>query len=118
MRRAYQTDLSDAEWSYIEPHLPAPEAPGRPRLHPLREILAAIFYIARSGCACSLVLIAQSIPSPPKGPARLTKPVIPDYGFELPGECLKRVMHSGENRIEMRITRSGWLLHDFRFPHS
>jgi hypothetical protein len=27
MRRAYQTDLSDAEWSYIEPHLPAPEAP-------------------------------------------------------------------------------------------
>jgi DNA-binding SARP family transcriptional activator len=33
-------------------------------------------------------------------------------------EALKRVMHSGENRIEMRITRSGWLLHDFRFPHS
>jgi hypothetical protein len=43
MRRAYQTDLSDAEWSYIEPHLephlPTPKAPGRPRVHPLREIL-------------------------------------------------------------------------------
>ena len=51
MRRAYQTDLSDAEWSYIEPHLPFPKAPGRPRLHTLREILAAIFYILRSGCA-------------------------------------------------------------------
>ena len=55
MRRAYQTDLSDAEWSYIEPHLPIPKAPGRPRLHPLREILDAIFYIARSGCAWRLL---------------------------------------------------------------
>jgi hypothetical protein len=27
IRRAYQTDLSDAEWAYIEPHLPAPELP-------------------------------------------------------------------------------------------
>jgi putative transposase len=46
MRRAYQTDLSNAEWALFEPHLPAPRAPGRPRLHPLREeILNAIFYI-------------------------------------------------------------------------
>ena len=55
MRRAYQTDLSDAEWSYVEPHLPTPKAPGRPRLHPLREILDAIFYIARSGCTWRLL---------------------------------------------------------------
>ena len=55
MRRAYQTDLSDAEWSYIEPHLPTPKAPGRPRVHPLREILDAIFYILRSGCAWRLL---------------------------------------------------------------
>src|SRR5215204_3968375 len=55
MRRAYQTDLSDAEWSYIEPHLPTPKAPGRLRLHTLREILEAIFYIARSGCAWRLL---------------------------------------------------------------
>src|SRR5215217_4001750 len=37
MRRAYQTDLSDAEWACIEPHLPTPRAPGRPRVHTLRE---------------------------------------------------------------------------------
>src|SRR5215218_519095 len=37
MRRAYQTDLSDAEWSYIESHIPTPKAPGRPRVHTLRE---------------------------------------------------------------------------------
>jgi putative transposase len=55
MRRAYQTALSDAEWSYIEPHIPTPKAPGRPRVHPLREILDAIFYILRSGCAWRLL---------------------------------------------------------------
>jgi putative transposase len=55
MRRRYQTDLSDEEWSYIEPYLPDPRAPGRPRLHALREILDAIFYILRSGCAWRLL---------------------------------------------------------------
>ncbi len=55
MRKAYQTDLSDAEWSYIEPHVPTPKAPGRPRLHPLREILDAIFYVVRSGCPWRLL---------------------------------------------------------------
>src|SRR3712207_5533821 len=52
MRRAYQTDdLSDAEWACIEPHLPTPKAPGRPRVHPLREILDAIFYIGDAAVA-------------------------------------------------------------------
>lgn len=55
MRRAYQTDLSDTEWSCIEPHLPAPKPGGRPRVHPLREILDAIFYVARGGCAWRLL---------------------------------------------------------------
>src|SRR5829696_4803924 len=55
MRKPYPTDLSDEEWSYIEPHLPAPRAPGRPRLHAWREILNAIFYIVRSGCAWRLL---------------------------------------------------------------
>jgi putative transposase len=55
MRRAYQTDLSDAEWACIEPYLPASRAPGRPRVHPLREILNAIFYVVRSGCAWRLL---------------------------------------------------------------
>src|SRR5919112_5185595 len=55
MRRAYQTDLSDAECSYIEPHLPTPEASGRPRVHTLREIVDAIFYVVHSGCAWRLL---------------------------------------------------------------
>ncbi len=55
MRRAYQTDLSDAEWALVEPHLPAPRAPGRPRVHPLREILDAVFYVVRGGCTWRLL---------------------------------------------------------------
>ena len=55
MRRAYLTDLSDAEWSYIKPHIPAPRPYGRPRTHSPREILSAIFYIVRSGCAWRLL---------------------------------------------------------------
>jgi putative transposase len=50
MRKRYPTDLSDAEWKYIEPHLPAPKGLGRPRTHDLREILNAVFYLLKSGC--------------------------------------------------------------------
>ena len=55
MRKAYQSDLSDAEWSCLEPHLPAPEANGRPRLHSPRKILDAILYVLKSGCAWRLL---------------------------------------------------------------
>jgi putative transposase len=55
MRKAYQTDLADAEWSYIQPYLPTPKALGRPRVHPLRELLDAVFYVLRSGCPWRLL---------------------------------------------------------------
>ena len=49
-RQLYPSDLSDAEWSIIEPLLPAPKEFGRPRTVDLREILNGIFYVQRSGC--------------------------------------------------------------------
>jgi putative transposase len=55
MRRAYQSDLSDAEWGCLAGHLPTPKADGRPRLHSLREITDAIFYVLKSGCAWRLL---------------------------------------------------------------
>ena len=55
MRKPYLTDLSDAEWAYLEAHLPTPENDGRPRIHSLREILNAIFYIVKSGCPWRLL---------------------------------------------------------------
>jgi putative transposase len=49
---AYPSDLSEAEWHVLQPHLPTEHHPrGRPRKHPLRSILNAIFYVDRSGCA-------------------------------------------------------------------
>lgn len=55
MRKPYPTDLSDKEWKYIEPHIPTPKGHGRPRVHSLREILDAIFYVLRSGCQWRLL---------------------------------------------------------------
>src|SRR3954451_24588982 len=55
MRKHCPTDLSDAEWNYLEPHMPAPNGHGRPRTHSLREILNAIFYLLKSGCRWRLL---------------------------------------------------------------
>src|ERR687890_52064 len=56
MRRMYPTDLSDVEWRCLEVHVPASHNNGPPRLHSPREILNAIFYIVKSGCAWRLLL--------------------------------------------------------------
>jgi transposase len=62
-RRPYPTDLSDARWALIEPELAAwragraaaalPIAP--PPEHGLREIVNAILYLNRAGCAWELL---------------------------------------------------------------
>jgi putative transposase len=54
-RRHYPTDLTDAEWARLAPLLPSPEPRGRPREHSVREILDAIFYVVRGGCAWRLL---------------------------------------------------------------
>ena len=51
----YQTDLTDAEWRVIAPHLPKPCATGRPRAWPMREIINGIFYVMRAGCPWRLL---------------------------------------------------------------
>ncbi len=53
--RRYPTDLSDDEWQCISPHLPEPAGLGRPRLHGLRAILDAVFYVLKSGCPWRLL---------------------------------------------------------------
>jgi hypothetical protein len=56
----YQTDLTDAEWRVIEPHLPKRCAMGRPREWPMREIVNGIFYVMRAGCAAKFSLAKRS----------------------------------------------------------
>ena len=49
MRKPYPSDLSDEQWSVVEPLIPVHKT-GRPRVHDSREILNAIFYLTRAGC--------------------------------------------------------------------
>lgn len=50
-RKAYPSDLSDTEWLILAPLVPPAKTGGRQRGVNIREILNAIFYILRSGCA-------------------------------------------------------------------
>lgn len=52
-RKAYPTDLTDAEWAVLKPLVPAPKSGtpkgGRPVTHDRREIVNAIIYGLRAG---------------------------------------------------------------------
>lgn len=54
-RRAYSTDLTDAEWQILEPLLAAEKPGGRHHLYPMREIINALRYLLRAGCAWRLL---------------------------------------------------------------
>src|SRR5712691_94437 len=54
-RRRYDTDLSDAEWTIMEPLVPAVKAGGRPAEYTRREIVNALVYVGRTGCQWRLV---------------------------------------------------------------
>ena len=54
-RSPYPTDLSDDEWRILEPLVPDAKPGGRPRAHKTRELLNAIFYVLRGGCAWRLL---------------------------------------------------------------
>src|SRR5512135_2391532 len=45
----YPSDVTDAQWALIEPHLPVHPG-GRARKTDLRDVVDAIFYLLRTGC--------------------------------------------------------------------
>lgn len=55
IRVKYNTDLSDEDWDAVEGFIPLAQEGGRPRSVDIREILNAIFYILRAGCAWRLL---------------------------------------------------------------
>jgi putative transposase len=52
--RRYDTDLTDEQFSLVEPFLPRPQRTGRP-LADLRQVLNGILYLARTGCQWRLL---------------------------------------------------------------
>lgn len=55
MGRPHDTDLSDAAWALVEPHLPAAKPGGRPRTTDLRAVVDAVLYLLRTGCQWRLL---------------------------------------------------------------
>src|SRR5215470_18007881 len=49
-RRAYPSDLTDAQWELLEPLIPHPSLQGRRPFVSRREVANAILYVLRSGC--------------------------------------------------------------------
>lgn len=49
LRKAYPSDLTDAEWAPLEPFIPPVKTGGRPAKYPRREVVNAILYVLRSG---------------------------------------------------------------------
>ena len=54
-RKPYPTDLTEAQWEYLEPLVPPDKPGGRPRTTPVRDILDAYWYLLRAGCAWRLL---------------------------------------------------------------
>ena len=54
-RSVYPSDLTDAQWERIAPLFPKPSGRGRRRKSSYREIVNAIRYLSRTGCAWRLV---------------------------------------------------------------
>jgi putative transposase len=50
-RKPYPTDLNDPAWQVLDPCLPAATLGGRPEQYPTREIVNAMRYVVRTGCA-------------------------------------------------------------------
>lgn len=49
--RRYPTDLTDAQWQRLRPLIPRAKPCGNDRTTSMREVLNAIFYLLRTGCA-------------------------------------------------------------------
>lgn len=54
-REAYPTDLTDDEWRALEPLIPPAKPGGRPRSVEIREVVNAVRYVLRAGCAWRLM---------------------------------------------------------------
>ena len=80
----FETDLTDAEWALVEPHLPPLSRLGRPVKTDLREVFNAIQYILGTGVpvACVTALFSCVFHGP-----EILLPMVEEWG---PGEVAGR----------------------------
>lgn len=52
--RTFPTDLTDEQWAFIDP-LPPAGSGGQPEKHDRHEIVNAVLYVLRTGCAWRLL---------------------------------------------------------------
>jgi transposase len=62
----YLTDLTDAQWAFIEPIIPPQEGPGRPREVDLRRVVDPLMYMDCTGCLWPMI----HLDFPPSGMIR------------------------------------------------
>jgi len=54
-RQPYLTDLTEEQWTLLEPLIPAAKPGGRPRSVDMREVINTILYLNRTGCQWDLL---------------------------------------------------------------
>ncbi len=50
MRKPYTSDLSDEQWTLIEPLIPPPRSGGDTRTTDMRQLVNAVLYVTKNGC--------------------------------------------------------------------
>ena len=50
IERKYSSDLTYQQWKILESYIPEAKTGGRPRAHPMWEIINAIIYRIKTGC--------------------------------------------------------------------
>lgn len=50
-RKPYPSDVTDAQWNIIQPHIPPEKPGGRHREVDMREVVNGMFYLVRNGCS-------------------------------------------------------------------
>jgi putative transposase len=50
IRKAYKTDITEAQWQILQPLIPPAKPGGHPRSVNMPEVVNGIFYVLRTGC--------------------------------------------------------------------
>jgi len=91
----YPTDLTDAQWAFIEPIIPPQEGPGRRRTVSLRRVIDALMYQDRTGCQWRLI----PLDFPPSGTIRYYFDKWNEDGTLLEiHDCLRRAVRLQQGR--------------------